>query len=298
VRSAVSGRQGVWLAALTVLVVLTAAGTTLALLQGKGQPPRLNSPNSQAGLLYAAGVRADAAAWVAQEVTRGAIVGCDVVMCGDLVRAGEPSSSLFRINPAAPDPLGADVIVATPVLRNVFGSRLASEYAPAVLASFGHGPSQVQVRVIAADGAAAYLAALSRDLSARKTVGVQLAGNNRIAMPTAARTQLSAGLVDPRLLLLLPALAAQHPIRVVAFYDMAPGAGPDVPLTGVTLSGTNSHAGLTARAYSRWLVHFVRTQIAQFKASSVTTTHNNGRPIISVRFSRPTPLGLIRSLVD
>jgi hypothetical protein len=296
VNSESGGRYGLWLAALTVLVLLTAGGTTLALVQQSAPKTRLVSSHSQAGLAYAAAIRAKAAAWIAREVTRGEIIACDVVMCGDLHSAGEPWSSLHQISPTAPDPFGTDVIVATPVLRSVFGSRLDSEYAPAILASFGQGPSQVQVRVVAAYGAAAYMAALSRDLAARKAVGAQLSGNNRIAMPSGARAQLLSGLVDPRLLLMLPALAAQHPIQVLAFYDAAPGAGPDVPLTGVELSGTDSKSHLSARAYSSWLVSFARTQIAQFKASSVTTAKSNGRPIVSVRFSRPTPLGLIRSL--
>ena len=296
VKSAAGGRHGLWLAALTVLVVLTAAGTTLALVQQSAPETRLVSSNPQAGLSYAAAIRARAAAWITREVTRGAIIACDAVMCADLHQAGEPWSSLHQISPTAPDPFGTDVIVATPVLRSVFGSRLESEYAPAILASFGHAPSQVQVRVVAAYGAAAYMVALSRDLAARKTVGVQLAGNNRIAMPSGARAQLLSGLVDPRLLLMLPALAAEHPIQVLTFYDVAPGAGPDVPLTGVELSGTDGKADLSARAYSSWLISFARTQIDQFKASSVTTAQKNGRPIVSVRFSRPTPLGLIRSL--
>jgi len=296
--SAPGGRHRLWLTALTVLVVLTAAGTTLALLRARAPQTKPVSPNTQAGLSYAAGVRASTARWVAREITRGAIIACDAVMCGDLYRAGVPSASLSEIKSSAPDPFGTDVIVATPALRSVFGSRLDSEYAPSILATFGHGPSQVQVRVVAADGAAAYLTALSRDLAARKTVGDQLAGNSRIAMPSGARAQLVAGLVDPRLLLMLPALAAQHPIKVVAFFDQAPGAGPYVPLTGVELSGTDRRAGLRARAYSGWLVSFARTQIAQFQASSITTAHNNGRPVVFVRFSRPTPLGLIRGLAD
>ena len=65
--------------------------------------------------------------------------------------------------------------MSTAAIRNLFGSRLASAYAPTVLASFGSGKTRIDVRVIAHDGAASYLAALKADLQQRKTGGQALA---------------------------------------------------------------------------------------------------------------------------
>ncbi len=67
--------------------------------------------------------------------------------------------------------LSSQVIVSTAAIRNLFGSRLDSVYAPTVLASFGSGKARIDVRVIAPHGAAAYLAALRADLQERKSVG-------------------------------------------------------------------------------------------------------------------------------
>ncbi len=272
-----------------LLVVLTvlSAGLAIALVRylAPGTAPGKANGAAPAALANAAAVRGRAASWLAREVSRGAIVACDKVMCKDLYNAGLSSSDLLVISPAAPDPLGADVIAATPVLRSLFGPRLATEYAPSVLASFGHGSDEVQVRVLAADGAAAYETALSRDLVARRLAGAQLIGNRRVAIPAAARGQLAAGQVDPRVLVTLAALAAQRPIRVLAFYDVPPGAGPGVPLSGVELSG--------AGGYRRWLVSFLRNQTVPYRAAIITPTVSHGRSAVSIRFSRPSPLGLL-----
>jgi hypothetical protein len=152
----------------------------------------------------------------------------------------------------------------------------------------------VDVRVVAADGAAAYELALGRDIAARKRFGAELVGNSRIAMSGRARSELAGGQVDPRVLLALPALAAQHPITIIAFTDRAPRAGPGVPLAVVRLAGADSQAGLSQAAYQRWLLAFLHQQRAQFRPLSVTITHARGHPVVVIRYSRPTPLGLLR----
>jgi hypothetical protein len=296
---------------LTVLLILTAAGTIAALVrQDGGGKSAVNSAwvgGAQAGasgsggrgggdgttLAGAAASRMAAARWVSHEITKSAIIGCDKVMCGVLMTSGVPSADLLPVTPSSQDPLGADVLVATPVLQSQFGSRLSTEYAPTVLASFGTGNARVQVRVVASYGARAYQLALNRDLAARDLLGTQLVGNSRIALPVSAETELAAGQVDPRLLITLPALAQKHPIRVIAFYDRAPGASSGVPLSGVRLAGWDPKAGLSAHAYIRWLVSFLRHQQSVYRAADVATTRGNGRAIVSVRFARPNPIGLL-----
>lgn len=286
-------RHAAWLATLTVLLLLTAAGTTVALLgqrSGSGKPA---GRGSGTGLAGAARARADAARWVSREVSRSSIVGCDSVMCALLVKAGVPSSDLMLVRPSTQDPLGADVIVATSDLQSQFGPRLSTEYAPAVLASFGTGSSRVDVRVLAAEGAAAYQLALTRDIAARELQGTQLLGNKAIALPPSAETELAAGQVDPRLLITLPALANKQPIRVLAFYNRAPGASSGVPLTGVKLAGSDPKADLAPRAYVRWLANFLHSQRSLYRAASVTTTWHRGRAVVLIKFALPNPIGLL-----
>ena len=83
----------------------------------------------------------------------------------------------------------------------MFGSRLATVYAPQTLASFGSGAARIDVRVIAPDGAAAYRTALAADLRARRAAGLQLLADPRVSAQASARSQLAAGRVDERLLM-------------------------------------------------------------------------------------------------
>jgi hypothetical protein len=293
-RTGASGRRHIaWLATLTVLLLLTAAGTTIALL---GQRSPVGKPSGGGGgspLAGAATARVSAARWVSRQVSRSSIVGCDAVMCGQLVKEGLPSSDLMLIRPGTQDPLGADVIVATPDLQSQFGPRLSTEYAPAVLASFGSGGARIDVRVIAPEGAEAYQLALRRDIAARELQGTQLVGNKRIALPASAQTELAAGQVDPRLLITLPTLAQQHPIKVLAFYDRGPGASSGVPLTGVKLAGSDLKAGLSAHAYLRWLVSFLHSQRSLYRAASVHTAWHHSRAVVYIKFALPNPIGLL-----
>ena len=77
-------------------------------------------------------------------------------MCAALQSAGLPAADLLVLGTATPDPLGADLVVATAAVRSQFGARLAGVYAPVVLARFGTGAAGIDVRVIAPGGAPAY----------------------------------------------------------------------------------------------------------------------------------------------
>jgi len=277
---------------LSLVVLVTATGTLVALIR---QPAGDISSAGQGPGAWsgAAAARASAAQWVSSQVSRSEMIGCDTVMCTDLLKAGVPSSDLLVLRPTAQDPFGADVLVATPILQSQFGTRLRTEYAPTVLASFGSGSARVAVRLVANYGAAAYDLALRRDLAARRTAGAQLIGNGRIALPSAAENQLAAGNVDPRLLITLPALAAKHPIRILAFFDRPPGASSGVPLAGVKLSGTDPRARMLPSAYLRWLTSFLRKQQSVYRAARVTAATHHGHQVVSVRFTWPSPIGLL-----
>ena len=87
--------------------------------------------NASTALQVAAANRGQAAAWIAQQILPSVLIGCDPLMCQSLAEtAGVSASRLSAIQPSVPDPLGVEVIVATPALQSQFGPRLATVYAP------------------------------------------------------------------------------------------------------------------------------------------------------------------------
>ena len=214
------------------------------------------------------------------------LVGCDPEMCNELQSGGFPAGQLDELQPSAPDPLGSVLVVATPVIRNQFGTRLASVYAPLVIASFGSGADRVDVRYVAPDGTASFQSQLAADWKDRVAAGEQLLANKRIQASAAARQALLAGQVDPRLLVTLSTLAHQMPLRLVSFDDPSPGVSSDVPLRGAEL-GTAATAGLSA------MVTFLNAQQSQYKPAVASITQvANGQSVVTVRYDAPGPMGL------
>jgi hypothetical protein len=259
------------------------SGSRSASASGAGASPNKNAQDAAVQ---------QAAQWVSQQVSRSVIVACDPQMCSALEARGVPAASLMMLRSDTPNPLGADLVMATPTVRNQFGDRLESVYAPSVIAGFGSGPNQVNVQVVAPNGATAYLTALRQDEAARKAAGAQLLDNKRIGAGARARTQLAAGQVDSRLLILLPALAATHPIQILAFGDAGPEAGSSIPLCSADLSGSGKPAGMADASYLHWLSDFVRAQLAPFSGRMVVL-REGGQPIVRVQFAKPSPLGLL-----
>jgi hypothetical protein len=230
--------------------------------------------------------RQQAAGWIAREVASNIVVACDLEMCNQLQKSGFPGARLLPLQPTSPDPLGAQLVVATPVIRNQFGTRLASVYAPLVIASFGSGAERVDVRFVAPDGSKAFQAELATDLKDRIAAGEQLLANNHVRASPDAQDALRAGRVDPRLLVTLGTLAGLMPIHLVAFDDPSPGASSDVPLRGAEI-GAAATAGLPA------MVAFLKAQQDQYApavASIIQTA--NGQHVVTVRYDAPGPMGL------
>jgi hypothetical protein len=249
----------------TVAVAVTAFLT--AEFSGALSTDRLTSSVTTTGVptgAAAAAARAQAASWVTGQVSRADIVACDPAMCTVLQAHGVPGGDLLVLRPGSADPLGSDVVVATPAVRNQFGARLAGVYAPQVLASFGTGAQQIEVRAVAPDGAAAFRAALAADLSARRTAGRQLVHNPRLTIAGPARAALQAGRVDSRLLVVLAALAANQRLTILSFGSSGPGAGADTPLRRVQV--TADQATVTA------MLAFVQAQRVPYRPAHATIT--------------------------
>jgi len=282
--AAVAGAAVLATAAAGVFVAWHPGSSTVT--AGAGARPRL-----AAVLDDAAAVRSWAAAWVARQISRNAIVACDPDMCSALLAQGTPPANLLELRAATPDPLGSDVVVATAAVRNQFGGRLASVYAPGILASFGAGRLRIDVRAVAPDGAAAYRDALASDQVARRDAGRQLLGNWRLRVSASAQAELRAGQVDSRLLTTLAALAATGPVQVTAFGDSGPGAGYGMPLRSAEITAP-FHSDL---ARLRQMITFLRAQRPPYlPARALIAPGAGGSPVLSIEFAAPSPAGLLQ----
>jgi hypothetical protein len=283
-----AGRRRLVLLLSAVVAMALGAGVTLAFTQPEHgtTTARASATSSSDALQLAAAARQQAAVWIVREVASDIVVGCDLEMCNELQKSGFPAARLLPLQPSAPDPLGAQLVVATPVIRNQFGTRLATVYAPLVIAGFGSGAGQVEVRYIAPDGSKVFEAQLATYRRNRITAGRQLLGNNHVQASAIARRELLGGQVDPRLLVTLSTLADLMPLRLIAFDDLSPGASTDVPMRGAEL-GAAAPTGLPA------MVAFMRAQQGQFApAVARITTDASGRHVFIVRYDAPGPMGL------
>jgi hypothetical protein len=181
--------------------------------------------------------------------------------------------------------MGSQLVVATAVVRNQFGSRLDSVYAPAVIASFGSGKARIDVRVIAPDGPSAFRSQLRADQQERKTNGTALLTTGSIATSTPAREQLTTGQVDSRIIVLLSFLSPAFQLDVVTFGDSRPGVSPGMPLRSLTLTGSEANL--------RSILAYVRThETAPYLPEYTQLTQLHGKPELLIGFSAPSPLGL------
>jgi hypothetical protein len=303
VRRRAAAHKSRWLIAVAVLL----AGVVIAvfvLVSGSGPAARPAPGNSATGnsatgnsgggqaIATAGAARAAASSWVVAEVGRAGVVACDPVTCGALQSAGMPASNLVQLGPSAADTLGSAVVVATPALRAQLGTRLATVYAPVVLARFGTGPDQVQVRVTAPDGGPAYLRGLRADVRGRTATGASLLRNTNVTAAAAARQRLAAGQVDSRMLIMLSGLAYQQPVRIAAFSDSGPGASPGVPLRQAELA--TPRTGPAAGPALNSMLNFIRAQRAPYKAAHASLVKlASGQSVVRIVFAAPSPLGLL-----
>ncbi len=262
-------------------VVLVVGGGSLALTRLGHAPSRAPAASP------AAATRNQAAAWVAQQVATSAVISCDPTMCLALKAHGVPTYDLLTMEPNTANPFGSQVVVATAVIRSLFGSRLTSDYAPAVIASFGSGKARIDVRVVAPQGAA-YLSQLQTDQQARKTAGTALLESGRVTAPATARQQLASGQVDSRLMLVLSDLTTSlSQLSIAAFGDSGPGATAGMPLRSATLTGSAASLDTIAA--------FLATPQAPFRPLHTEMTLYQGQPALVIEFAAPSPLQVFGS---
>jgi len=208
-----------------------------------------------------------------------------------MCRALEASrvEKVLVLGPTATDPRRSQLIIATAAVRQEFGASLASAYAPSVIASFGSGDARIDIRVVAPNGPAAYQAALNTDVQNRMQAGTAMLGNPRVVASASARRQMLAGQVSSQLLIVITGLAPFHPVDILAFGDLAPGASAGIPLRSAELSESDG-----AAVVQKWL-SFLRGQKNPFLPAVMRTIRVGGKPVLLIEFAAPTPLGLFAS---
>jgi serine/threonine protein kinase len=298
-RSARHGSRPVWWrrpapALLAAILLVACLGVLAFNLPSRGaaseQLTASHTPINQ-GLAAEAAARTQAITWILQQVSRAAVVSCDPQVCTDLVSRGFPAADLLTLGPTSTDPLGSDLVIATAAIQAQFGSRLASVYAPAIIASFGSGNASIDIRLVFPGGTARYRAVEQATLRARKAADAQLLANSQITVSATARAQLLSGDIDPRLPMLIAGLAASHPVRIVDFVNQSPGGGPASLLRSVDLATADRAAHLTRAEYLGWMQAFVDAQTAQYlPAWMQQVTLRTGQAVLRIGYGAPGPL--------
>jgi hypothetical protein len=283
------------LAAMTLVVVAAGVLTYVVTRDGEAHParqPGASAPaaSQPAAVVAAAGVRRRAARWVTRQVNRDASVACDRAMCATLHTARFPAANLVPLLPNTSDPLGADLVMATAVVRSQFGARLAGVYAPQVIARFGTGNNEIDVRVVPPAGAAGSRARLAKARRLARQEGQELLTNQRLQVSGQARTALTAGRVDARLLAVLPVLAHGDAVNIIDFGDANPGAPASVPLRSADLAAADPDHARTARDYRHFLMGLLRAQDRSlYRAASITIARASGTNVVRIEFAAPSP---------
>ena len=282
------------MAALSLIVLVAGISGLVLSLARHGAPPQ-RPPGSHPGTSPPANpesvARTKAITWVLHQVSRSAVVACDAQICADLQSGGFPYANLLWLGPQSNDPIGSTLVVATAPVRAQFGRRLASVWAPAIIASFGSGNARIDIRLMYPGGAVQYRADRQAAAHARKAADVQLLNNKQIAFSATARAALLAGDVDPRLPLLIAAMAHRHPVRIVDFTDQSPGGGPASLLRSMDLAITGSVTHLAPAAYLGWIHELINAQRAEFRpAWSTQMKLSDGQTVLRIGYGAPSPL--------
>jgi hypothetical protein len=234
-------------AVIVVAVVAAIAAATVALTSSPAShharhhapiKPALTAAQKQAQAAAARAAAANSAAaatWIAAQVSEQIVIGCDPATCAAILSAGYANGGEIVLQPGVGLPSAGALVVATPAVRAQYGAQLAAT-APEVIAVFGTGPQSVQVRVVVPGGQAAYSAAASSAITASRNAGLKLISDSRVRVHPAARPDLTAGLVDSRLLTVLQELGARYQVDIYSFADGGPVAGSSVAGSSVATS--------------------------------------------------------------
>jgi hypothetical protein len=233
-----------WSVLAAAVVVLAGGGAAIA-VSGGGPRPAPKPPPPQrpsAAQLLAASNEQAASSWVQAQVDAGARLGCDPAMCGYLLQAGLSAANFVVFSEGTAVPGSAAFVLSTPLLRTRSGTSLATG-APEVVARFGTGQQRVDVLLATSAPAAAFRQAAEHNRRVSARLGTSLARNHGLHAGPTTRRDLTGGLVDYRLLVVLKRMLAAHAVSVAGFGDADPGASFPAQLRSMTVDGLVHHAG-------------------------------------------------------
>ena len=239
--------------------------------------------------------------WVEDNVTRDNLLLVDDALWVDLVRAGFPRENVVWYYKADTDPevisrapggwSDYDYIVSTESVRTFPDASPVLEAAlenSVLVASFGSGSQQVDIRRVHPQGLDALEERRERDERARAAAGADLAANPRISFPEEARAALTSGQVDPRAMVALAAAAARHELTVAGL-PPAPGEeGTVIPRRTVVISAVDGQP-VGAGQPTEDLVRLLEGQVAPYEPEVI----ERGGGQLIVRFDARTPSALL-----
>jgi hypothetical protein len=282
-----------WSVLAAVVVVLAGGGAAIAVSGGRPgpKPPKPPAPQhpSAAQLLTASNERA-ASSWVQAQVDSGAQLGCDPAMCGYLLQAGRPAANFVVFSQGTSVPGSATFVLSTPLLRTRSATKLAAG-APEVVARFGAGQQRVDVLLATSTPAAAFLQAAQHSQHVSARMGKSLARNHRLHAGPVTRRELTSGMVDRRLLVVLKRMLAAHPVSVARFGDADPGASFPVQLRSMTVDGLVHHVGKRKVSYLHADLSLVRGLKPPYTASVQQITRANGGAALLIQVPVTSPAG-------
>ncbi|GAB7193708.1 hypothetical protein NUM3379_44180 [Kineococcus sp. NUM-3379] len=238
-----------------------------------------------------------AAAWVGAEVPRGERVGTDGALGLDLLLHGRARADVVPAGAAA----GAgswEWLLSTRAVREEAGRSpaLASALAGSdAVAVFGSGGGRVEVRRApeataspapagtAAPAAPAAPAGGEATEAARAQAGAALTRNPALGASPEAAAVLRSGRADPRLLVLLAALAQRHDLEVV---DLPAVVGEDAAgrlRRTVQVARVDGAAVAAGEPGTAALLEFTRAQRAPYAPSVAELTPRGASEVLTVR---------------
>jgi hypothetical protein len=243
---------------------------------------------------------ASASAWIAADISQQALVACDPATGTVLAADGFPAAREDVLQPGdqlpaepagQPGGASATLLVATQALGTQYGAGLDAA-APVVLASFGTGEASVQVRLVLTGGAAAAQQDAATALAARRSAGRALAKFRHAHMHAAARRQLTAGEVDPRLITVLHRLSAAATVYIMGFGNPAGPPAPGAqaaPLRLAKVDGLVHKKGKRQISELKAVLKLLNSQHPPYQAQLQVTRLASGRLVLSVWFAAPSP---------
>ena len=293
------GRRAAISAAGVVVAVAVAVAVTVTVIGSSAAPARIHYAKAPAltpaqrlaqtaaAAQTAANGRA-AATWVAAQVSANAVIGCDPATCAAILAAGYPGGGQVILQSGVSLPAAGGLVVVTPTIRGLYGPQLTSA-APAVVAAFGAGPEEVQVRLVMPGGRAGYTASASSAVAARRVAGRRLIEGARVHVRAGARAALKAGLVDPRLLIVLHRIAAHYRLDISRFGDASPQADSSVPFRLAQIIVPPGKRRPHRVSELARVEKLLRTQAAGYRAVLAVVRLRGGRYAVKIEFPAPSP---------